>query len=520
MISEKIKNLFLFIDYLHSNISTFKEYEGITAELELLTNKSSQLKPKDNFQDKIKFNDLQPKIKQSFIVINEKLVIPIKSKAKELKVCDFTNEPIYSWNGIESDILSLKDNFNETDLPIIFEHKSKYLQFRNETGNCTLDFFFFELDEILKGLFQYFSETGKNEFEPFETKANEVKGFNEVLNKLNETKDVKYFLHTFWDDVEQSKDFYKSFKNHIEIDGFANVKFGTDNIKIYTPELAIILITEQLQVRNMETQTETQINGRDYFQTYFEAYKEGQSYFDEKFKVTPDTLYANAEQYVRDIHLNLFHSKIDATTKGWDFVRRKYSFILTHNKVKEFGYYSGIVSKVEELISKYPKVFENIDKCEHGLQNEPNSNPNTEKYNKQITFKDVETIEKLHSEFKGYFDGKEAEFLKVLEGEQLSEKLLFPFNGSSFVEVFKRLKYNNFILSTPTQIRDWICKNFKYLQTKGKTQTITDFNKNTVWDVLTKAKCEPSKKNRICNVDWLPFIPQPKRQKEAENEKL
>lgn len=380
MISEKIKNLFLFIDYLHSNISTFKVYEGITAELELLKKESSQLKPKDNFQDKIKFNDLQPKIKKSFINLNEKLVIPIKSKAKELNVCDFTKEPIYSWNGIESDILSLKDSFNETDLPIIFEHKSKYLQFRNETGNCNLDFFFFELDRTLKELFQYFSETGKNEFEPFETKVIEVKDLNEGLTKFNEAKDVNYGLFTFESGQAQNDPLYKSFKDNIELKGSIYVNWEKDKIKIYRPELAVILITEQLKVCNMGTQTETQINGRDYFKTYYQAYKEGQSYFDKEFKVTPDTLYANAEQYVRDIHLNLFHSKIDATNKGWDFVRRSYSFILSHNKVKKFGYYSGIVSKVEELIAKYPKAFENIDKCEHSLKDEPIPKSNTEKY--------------------------------------------------------------------------------------------------------------------------------------------
>ncbi|MBX2960845.1 MAG: hypothetical protein KF732_12925 [Flavobacteriales bacterium] len=146
--------------------------------------------------------------------------------------------------------------------------------------------------------------------------------------------------------------------------------------------------------------------------------------------------------------------------------------------------------------------------------------PKPELTDKLITFNSNETIEKLHTELKGYFLNKEAELLKVLQGELLTELILFPHNQNRFVEVFKRLKYNGFILSTPTEIKDWICSNFTYVKTIGIKKSVENFNENSVWDVLTKAKCEPSKKNRICETDWLPFIKQDLRKKEAENEKL
>lgn len=139
---------------------------------------------------------------------------------------------------------------------------------------------------------------------------------------------------------------------------------------------------------------------------------------------------------------------------------------------------------------------------------------------KTIQFNSTETIDKLFGELKGYFPEKESELQKALNGEQLNESLHFPHNQNRFVEVFKRAKYNSFILSTPTEIKDWICKNFNYVKTQGKKKTVEDFKENSVWDILTKAKCEPSKKSRICTPEWLPFISQDKRKREAQNEKL
>lgn len=139
---------------------------------------------------------------------------------------------------------------------------------------------------------------------------------------------------------------------------------------------------------------------------------------------------------------------------------------------------------------------------------------------KRITFKNSETIEKVHAELKGYFPNKEAELLKALHGEQLTEILLFPHNQNKFVEVFKRLKYNGYLLSTPKETKDWICSTYAYQYQKGNKKEVRKFNTSTVHDILTKDKGEPTKNERICIVDWLPYKSHLKRQKEAENEDL
>lgn len=138
---------------------------------------------------------------------------------------------------------------------------------------------------------------------------------------------------------------------------------------------------------------------------------------------------------------------------------------------------------------------------------------------KLITLKNGETIEKLHSELKGYFHNKEAELLKALQGEQLSEMLLFPHNQNKLVEVFRRLKYNGLIINTDTEIKEWICATFMFRK-KGYPEP-QPFKNNTVWDILSKGRGEPTrKKQRICVADWLPYKSVSQLEREKESEKL
>ena len=189
---------------------------------------------------------------------------------------------------------------------------------------------------------------------------------------MKQKKDTRFWLTTFSEEQEQTKHEYKSFKREIENNGCFKVKTETDTVKIYTPELAVIFTSKELPSRNMDTQTETNINGWEYLKTYIEAYKEGEQYFETEFKVSPNTLYGvNAEQYVRDIHLNFFHVKHTGINEGWGYVKKQYPIILTHKAVKEFGYYSGIVNKMEEQVEKYPRLFATFDKCEHKLPPRP-----------------------------------------------------------------------------------------------------------------------------------------------------
>jgi hypothetical protein len=199
--------------------------------------------------------------------------------------------------------------------------------------------------------------------------------------------DTRFWLTTFFEEQEQAKHEYKSFKSEIENNGCFKLKIDTDTVKIYTPQLVVIFLSKELPALNMETQIETTINGWEYLNTYIEAYKEGEQYFETEWKVSTNTFYgANAEQYVRDIHLNFFHIQHTGTNEGWGYVKNSYPFILTHKAVREFGYYSGMVNKVEEQIKKYPQLFATFDKCEH---TPPPQQPETEHQQTPKTFEEL-----------------------------------------------------------------------------------------------------------------------------------
>lgn len=187
MITPKIKALFQFIEYLYSNIENFNQYKSLIKELETLNNVRSNLKPEQNYKDKLQYNKVQTEIESKFKTLQDNTANLIKAKAKELNICNFNNEPNYSFNGIETEIRQLKKNFTDKNLPEIFKYKSQYLKYRSQTHGTflSLQFFFDELDELAKSLFDYFKDTQQNEFEAFETKAIQVNYLSEAFELLS-----------------------------------------------------------------------------------------------------------------------------------------------------------------------------------------------------------------------------------------------------------------------------------------------------------------------------------------------
>ena len=187
MITPKIKALFQFIEYLHSNIDNFNLNNDLIKELELLNEERQKVSSKKTFKDKLKYNEIQTEIETKFKTLQGNTANLIKAKAKELNVCNFDNEPNYSFNGIETDIQQLKENFSKDDLPEIFKHKQQYIKYRTKTHKTFLSLAFFidEMDEITKSLFDYFKETEQNEFEAFKTKTIRVNDLSEAVELLS-----------------------------------------------------------------------------------------------------------------------------------------------------------------------------------------------------------------------------------------------------------------------------------------------------------------------------------------------
>jgi hypothetical protein len=183
MINDKIKALFNFIDFLNSNIENFKQYDEIINEMYLLDIQRNNFRAKSNFTEKLKYDEVQTEIKDKFNIIQKNIIIPIKSKATELNVCNFENE--LNFYGVKIEIHNLKENFSKDDVTVINNYKNKYIEYRTKTKGeafFSLGFFFSDLDKILKNFFDFFTESNENEFEALETKIIQVNDISEAIN--------------------------------------------------------------------------------------------------------------------------------------------------------------------------------------------------------------------------------------------------------------------------------------------------------------------------------------------------
>lgn len=166
MIPDKIKDLFQFIDYLHSNIENFNQYNDLLKELRKLGQKRSQLNKNESFKDKLEYDKIQNEISKKYDILEQNVIHRITSKANDLKLLDNNtnaNELTLSYK----DITTLKEKVQPENLNEISEHKNKYLEFRKQTNKedyLSFGFLFTDLDEYIVDLFSFFSED-KNEFD-------------------------------------------------------------------------------------------------------------------------------------------------------------------------------------------------------------------------------------------------------------------------------------------------------------------------------------------------------------------
>lgn len=126
----------------------------------------------------------------------------------------------------------------------------------------------------------------------------------------------------------------------------------------------MVLTSPALTGEHRDLKSPTELNSPEYLKTYIEAFTEGERYFEANFKASPEVLYgANHKHYIQDLQNNYFHIQHHPGKEGWNCVRHQHPFILTHEAVKTFGYYSGLVSKVDELVERHPQLFATFNEC-------------------------------------------------------------------------------------------------------------------------------------------------------------
>ena len=158
-----------------------------------------------------------------------------------------------------------------------------------------------------------------------------------------------------------------------------------------------------------------------------------------------------------------------------------------------------------KIKNRYPEYTELLNDAQHGcrLNGRPKRTfqPLKDAHVLRIHL-NQDQFDEFYGELCKFFDADEHEELKrLLQGEPIDRKITFENNQNRLVEVFRRLKYNGFLFETSTEIRNWLCSNFFYRSRAGDR----NLNPHSVWDILSKAKGEPSPKSRICKIEWLQY---------------
>lgn len=165
MLTDKIKALFQFIEFLYLNIDEFNKYNYLIDELNALYDKSNKLEPEKNYFEKKEFEKLQDEINQKRNHLLQNTIQKGIKKASELNIYNPKKyASIYNQNNDEA--FNIINIVEDKDLPIILESKQKYIEFRTKTRNATLQQgeLYDKLDLILKVVFNYFDKETENEF--------------------------------------------------------------------------------------------------------------------------------------------------------------------------------------------------------------------------------------------------------------------------------------------------------------------------------------------------------------------
>jgi len=176
-------------------------------------------------------------------------------------------------------------------------------------------------------------------------------------------QDTPFWINAFLEEASKKVE-CQIYEREIAVNGYFSVTSGPHTAKIYKAELAMVLTSPALTGEHTDLKSLTELNSQEYLKTYIEAFTEGEGYFEDNFKASPEVLYgANQKQYIQDLQNNYFHIQHHPGKKGWSCVKHSCPCLLTHKDVKTLGYYSGLVSKVDELVERHPQLFATFNEC-------------------------------------------------------------------------------------------------------------------------------------------------------------
>lgn len=162
MITDSTRNLFQFIDFMHSNIENFNQH--IQVILDWKEARWQKRQCGQHYTEKLRMREIQKVVNEKWDIISEQIIEPIKSKTIELSICDLdTPQSIYT--NCSSDIVMLLENFEEEDIIEIQKAKKQYIDFRNDINHSIISLsklimVFRYFDDIMKHVARVFYEDG------------------------------------------------------------------------------------------------------------------------------------------------------------------------------------------------------------------------------------------------------------------------------------------------------------------------------------------------------------------------
>ncbi len=186
-------------------------------------------------------------------------------------------------------------------------------------------------------------------------------------------QDIRYFLNSYSREEIQQTNEYIALKRHINRYGYFSIAYEGEQLKVYSAELMLFLKSEEVVAENLETNTDTIISGKEYLDSYLEGFKRGIEYFKNRFTSESIIIYgSNSDKYIQTLHHHYYHSSFDGH-EGWNKVKGGYPFIITKKAIVDYGYYSGIVSTIDDLKQDHLFIFKEFDKCTIHAQHEVNT---------------------------------------------------------------------------------------------------------------------------------------------------
>ncbi len=229
------------------------------------------------------------------------------------------------------------------------------------------------------------------------------------------------------------------------------------------------------------------------------------------------------ELYKRGLLTEPEKAKLEVLVKKREFeLERKYDQINFLSKQPEYvGLFQEWFNDEKEFINEIAPLIRTLPYENIKSKSSPSSE-NKDLVICLISFTSEEILKNVFELLKGYFPANENNLKTALEGQQLEEPIVFPYSQNKLVEVFRRLKYNGYIPNKTSEVRDWLCANFHFRFKRGQIDEIRSLNPDSVWDILSKGRGEPTKRERICfeNVGWLPYKSPLQLSRESESEQL